>query len=93
MGGELVGVDLRKEFERLVAEAQHLPLATPMEGREEEVGVKEEEESEQEDESSRFLVEGSVSKTTPTPQQLACSSLTHVQQVCEGVWGGRSLQI
>ena len=50
MGGEGVGVDLRKEFNRLGAEAQHLPLATPMEGREEGGGVKEEEEKEQEEE-------------------------------------------
>ena len=47
-------------------------------------GVKEEGE-EQEDQTSRFLVGGSVSKTTPTPKQLACSSLTHVQQLSEGV--------
>ena len=51
--------------QRLGAEEQHLPLATPMEGREEGGGVKEEEEMEQEDQSSRFLVECSVSKTTP----------------------------
>ena len=30
MGRGLVGLDLRKEFERLGAEAQHLPLDTPM---------------------------------------------------------------
>ena len=63
MGGEGVGVDLRKEFNRLGAEAQHLPLATPIEGREEGGGVKEEEEKEQEDQPSRFLVEVFV----PTP--------------------------
>ena len=76
----MVGKELRKEFERLGAEAQHLPLATPLDGGE----VMEEEEEEHEDQSSGSLVGGCMSTTTPTPQQLACSTPTHVQQLSEG---------
>ena len=64
-----MGLDLRKEFERLGAEVQHLPLTTPMKGREEGGGVRGEGEREEEYQSSWFLMYGSVSKTTPTPQQ------------------------
>ena len=51
------------------------------------------EEGEQEDQSSGSLVGGCVFTTTPTPQQLACSTLTHVQQLSEGVWGGEDCQL
>ena len=34
-GGELEGLNLGKEFERLSAEAQHLPFGTPSDGGEE----------------------------------------------------------
>ena len=70
-GAELEGLNLGMEFERLGVEAQHLPLATPRDGGEEEGEVKEEEE---EDQSPGFLVGGCVSTTTPTPQELACST-------------------
>ena len=64
-GGELEGLNLGKEFERLRDEAQHFPLAPSRDGGGEGGEVKEAEgEREQEDQSSEFLAEGSVSKTT-----------------------------
>ena len=85
--------DLRMEFERLGADAQHLLLTTPRDAKKEGGEIREEEEEEPEDQFSGSSVGGCVSTTTPTPQQLACSTPTHVQQLSEDVWGGGDCQL
>ena len=83
--GEVVGRDLREEFERLGAEAQHLPLAYPP------VGIKEEEE--QEDDYT-WYGEGSCGLTTnPTFQKLACRKHIHVQRLSECVGSGEGAEV
>ena len=64
-----------------------------MDGKEEGGEVREEEEEEGEVPLSGSLVGGCVSTTTPTPQQLACSTPIHVQQLSEGVWGGEDCRL
>ena len=82
MRGEVVGRDLREDIEKLGAEAQHHPLATPA------VGVKEEKEQEEKDQST-WYVEGSCGSTsTPTLQKLACRQHIHMQQLSECVGSG-----